>query len=252
MRHKFRFIDLAAVAVVTSFVLYLGLTTNIFSDAPGGSQKAETLELDELLLVCGVMAVGLVWAFGRLLRERQEAARRNAAEREIRTLAFHDPLTGLPNRRQLDDAIKAAAASPPRADASHGVLLLDLNGFKKINDVFGHAVGNEVLIYVGGRLSKAVRTGDMVARLGGDEFAVLATHIGGPEAATGLALRISVFTSQLARSACPTSPFSTIWPPESTHLRAAISVNQICSPIPLLGRCSRNVRNGSSLSSSTE
>jgi diguanylate cyclase (GGDEF)-like protein len=189
-RHKFRFIDLAAVAAATLLVLYLGLTTNIFSDAAGRAQKSETLELDELLLVCAMLAIGLIWAFGRLLRERREMARRSAAEREIRTLAFHDALTGLPNRRQFDDAIKAAAAAPPRTGASHAVLMLDLNGFKKVNDVFGHAVGDEVLIHVGGRLSKAVRAGDMVARLGGDEFAVLATHIGGPEAATGLALRI--------------------------------------------------------------
>ena len=189
-RHKFRFIDLAAVAAAGALVLYLGLTTNIFSDGVGESQKAEALELDELLAICGVLGIGLTWAFGRLMRERKETARRSAAEREIRTLAFHDALTGLPNRRQFDDAIKAAAAAPPRFGASHAVLLLDLNGFKKVNDVYGHAVGDEVLIYIGARLTQAVRAGDMVARLGGDEFAVLATHLGGPEAATGLALRI--------------------------------------------------------------
>ena len=189
-RHRFRLIDLFAVIAATLLVVYIGTTTNIFSDTPGRSQRAQTLELDELLLACGVLVIGLFWAFGRLLRERREMKRRSAAEREIRTLAFHDALTGLPNRRQFDDAIKAAANSPPGADASHAVLLLDLNGFKKVNDVFGHAVGDEVLIYVGARLSRAVRAGDMVARLGGDEFAVLATHIGGPDAATGLALRI--------------------------------------------------------------
>ncbi len=105
-------------------------------------------------------------------------------------MAFHDPLTDLPNRRQFDDALKTAVGAPPKAGASHGVLMLDLNGFKRINDVFGHAAGDEVLIQVGTRISKAVREGDLVARLGGDEFAVLATHLSSPETATSVALRI--------------------------------------------------------------
>jgi diguanylate cyclase (GGDEF)-like protein len=189
-QHRFRFIDLTAVVAVTLFTLYLGLAFNIFSDAPHTTQKAETLELDELLLVAAVLFLGLVWAMLRLFQERRETARRAAAEHEIRTLAFHDPLTGLPNRRQFDEALKAGVAAPPGADTAHGVLMLDLNGFKNVNDVYGHAVGDEVLIHVAGRLMRAVRHGDMVARLGGDEFAVLATQLSGPEAATGLALRI--------------------------------------------------------------
>jgi diguanylate cyclase (GGDEF)-like protein len=190
IRHKFRFIDFFAVAAAAVLVAYLVLAANIFTDAPHLTQRAETLELDELLLLGAVLIGGLVWAVGRLLRERREAARRLAAEREIRVLAFHDPLTGLPNRRQFNEALKNAAAAPPRAGDGHGLFMLDLNAFKRINDVFGHAAGDEVLIHVAGRLSRAVRDGDVVARLGGDEFAVLATHLSGPEAATGLALRI--------------------------------------------------------------
>jgi diguanylate cyclase (GGDEF)-like protein len=190
LRHKFRFIDLVIVAAATLLALYLGLKYDIFTNAPGQTPAAETLEFDELMAVIAVLLAGLVWAVRRLLRERREVARRAAAEREIRKLAFHDPLTGLPNRRQFNDALKAAAAAPPRAGASHGVLMLDLNGFKRVNDVFGHAAGDELLIHVGARISKAVREGDLVARLGGDEFAVLAIHLSGPEAATSLALRI--------------------------------------------------------------
>ncbi len=190
LRHKFRFIDFVIVAAATLLVLYLGLKYNIFTDVPGHAQAPGTLEFDELLAVIAVLLAGLIWAVRRLLRERREVARRTAAEREIRKLAFHDALTGLPNRRQFNDALKAAAAAPPRAGASHCVLMLDLNGFKRVNDVFGHAAGDELLIHVGARISKAVREGDMVARLGGDEFAVLATHLSGPEAATSLALRI--------------------------------------------------------------
>ena len=81
-------------------------------------------------------------------------------------------------------------ASPPRAGASHGVFLLDLNGFKKINDAHGHGVGDEALVIVGQRLRSVMRSGDIAARFGGDEFAVLSRHLAGPEAATTLALRI--------------------------------------------------------------
>ena len=105
---------------------------------------------------------------------------------------MHDPLTGLPNRRQFDEALKkAAAAALPRAGASHALIMMDLNGFKRVNDAYGHAAGDELLIQIGTRPSpRLTREGDLVARLGGDEFALLALHVAGPEAATGLALRI--------------------------------------------------------------
>jgi len=189
VRHKFRFLDFSTVIFATVFVLYFALVANIFTDL-GQQNSVDTLEIDELLLVSAVLVLGLTWAIRRLIRERKEMERRAVVEREIRTLAFHDALTGLPNRRQFDDALKAAVAAPPRYGASHGVFMLDLNGFKRVNDVFGHGAGDEVLINVGARLTRAIRFGDMVARLGGDEFAILATQLAGPEAATGLALRI--------------------------------------------------------------
>ncbi len=163
----------------------------MFANGPGVGPKAQTLELDEVLLVSAIFCFGLlIFALRRLAEARRETDRRIAAEREARAQAMHDSLTGLPNRRQFDEAVKAAVAAPPRAGANHAVLLLDLNGFKRVNDVFGHAVGDEVLIRVGTRLAQSVRDGDLVARLGGDEFAVLSRHISGPEAATGLALRL--------------------------------------------------------------
>jgi diguanylate cyclase (GGDEF)-like protein len=189
-RHRYRFIDFTSVAVATILVLYAGMTFDIFANAPNHKPAADTLEFDELLATVVILFLGLLWAIRRMLRERRETARRAAAEREIRILAFHDPLTDLPNRRQFDEALKAAVAAPPRAGASHGVLLLDLNRFKRINDVYGHPTGDEVLVHVATRLIRAVRDGDLVARLGGDEFAVLATHLPSPETATGLALRI--------------------------------------------------------------
>jgi len=126
----------------------------------------------------------------RYAAQKQEMRRRVAAEAEVRKLAFQDALTGLPKRRQFDDALKAALASPPRSPGMHGVFLLDLNGFKQINDIYGHGVGDEVLVIVAQRLFGAMRAGDLIARLGGDEFSILALNLLGPESATNLARRV--------------------------------------------------------------
>jgi diguanylate cyclase (GGDEF)-like protein len=115
---------------------------------------------------------------------------RSLAEQHARELASQDALTGLANRRRFNDALSAALAAPPRADGTHALLMLDLNGFKKVNDVYGHGTGDQALIIVAQRLAAVARQGDLVARLGGDEFAILSQHLAGPEAATGIALRV--------------------------------------------------------------
>ncbi len=68
--------------------------------------------------------------------------------------------------------------------------MIDLNGFKKINDIYGHQSGDNVLVVVAQRFSAAMRQGDLLARLGGDEFAIIARHLAGAEAATGITIRI--------------------------------------------------------------
>ncbi len=145
-------------------------------------------ELDEIFAICALAFALFSWS--RLQAQRREIRRRRAAEEEARALAYEDPLTGLPNRRQFEAALKAALAALPGADALHAVFMLDLNSFKRINDLYGHPVGDEALVQIAIRLRRAVRVEDMVARLGGDEFAVLARHLSGPEAATSLALRM--------------------------------------------------------------
>lgn len=110
---------------------------------------------------------------GMRMRDVQAAARRAALEHEsLRSLAHTDPLTGLPNRRGLQAAL--AAALP---DAAPGHLLalymLDLDGFKPVNDQHGHDVGDELLAAVAKRLRDSVRSTDLVTRLGGDEFVVM-------------------------------------------------------------------------------
>jgi diguanylate cyclase (GGDEF)-like protein len=98
---------------------------------------------------------------------------RKHATELIRHQAFHDPLTSLPNRSLLFDRLTQALAVMRRDGTGVGLLLLDLNQFKEINDTLGHAYGDELLATVGARLSEMMREVDTVARLGGDEFAVV-------------------------------------------------------------------------------
>jgi diguanylate cyclase (GGDEF)-like protein len=97
--------------------------------------------------------------------------RRSATE--LRRLAVHDALTGLPNRTLLFDRIHQALAQRARTDAAVGVLFCDLDGFKSVNDRFGHDAGDTVLRTVAERMVAAARAGDTVARLSGDELVVV-------------------------------------------------------------------------------
>lgn len=112
------------------------------------------------------------------LRHRNEAlARRLAAnEVELAHRATHDSLTGLLNRAGILPRLDRLPAHPASA-----LLVVDLDGFKSVNDTHGHAAGDEVLVAVAERLARAVRDGDDVARLGGDEFVVVLPSVGDPE-----------------------------------------------------------------------
>jgi diguanylate cyclase (GGDEF)-like protein/PAS domain S-box-containing protein len=100
-------------------------------------------------------------------------------EQQLQHLAYHDALTGLPNRLLLSDRLSQAIAQARRSDNKLAVLYLDLDGFKPINDNFGHEKGDLVLVEVARRLSDSLRESDTVARIGGDEFVALLTDISG-------------------------------------------------------------------------
>ena len=106
-------------------------------------------------------------------RRRAEDALHEARER-LRHLAYHDGLTGLPNRLLLEERLDARIAQAARDGAAFPVLFVDLDGFKPLNDRYGHAVGDRVLQVIAERLRAMVRWDDAVARLGGDEFLVAA------------------------------------------------------------------------------
>lgn len=102
----------------------------------------------------------------------EDISKRKAAEAKIHNLAFHDPLTHLPNRRLLRDRLGVALPASARQDCYGAVLFLDLDNFKNINDSQGHEAGDWLLTEVARRLNACVRTEDTVARIGGDEFVI--------------------------------------------------------------------------------
>jgi diguanylate cyclase (GGDEF)-like protein len=95
---------------------------------------------------------------------------------ELRRQALYDELTGLPNRRLLGDRLDQALAAAKREGRGLALLYLDLDGFKPVNDLLGHAAGDCVLAEIAARLRSGIRESDTVARMGGDEFTLLLTH----------------------------------------------------------------------------
>jgi diguanylate cyclase (GGDEF)-like protein len=108
-----------------------------------------------------------------LLAQIQDISERKESEARLAHMATHDELTGLPNRSVLDDRIVLALNRQQRERKPIAVFYLDLDGFKAVNDSYGHDAGDELLIAIGQRLTDLVRPTDVVSRLGGDEFVIL-------------------------------------------------------------------------------
>jgi diguanylate cyclase (GGDEF)-like protein/PAS domain S-box-containing protein len=128
------------------------------------------LEVSERILYKDGRPV-LVQGIARDIRERKRA------EQAIRQLAFHDALTGLPNRMLFEDRLRMALSRAQREKSMLAVMFLDLDRFKVVNDTLGHSEGDRLLQAVASDLTKLVREGDTVARVGGDEFTILLPEI---------------------------------------------------------------------------
>ncbi len=133
-----------------------------------------TLELHgERTVVCTVAPVPLDdLSYGRMIALREVTLERREI-RELEHRAMHDDLTGLPNRDLLMDRLERALSRQGREGGAVGVVFMDLDGFKSVNDVHGHAAGDHILIEVAARIQREIRDADTVGRLGGDEFVVI-------------------------------------------------------------------------------
>jgi diguanylate cyclase (GGDEF)-like protein/PAS domain S-box-containing protein len=127
---------------------------------------------------------------GALVLTIRDVSERRQLEDQLRTLAFHDPLTGLGNRALFQDNVHHALQVARRTGSSCGVLFIDLDNFKTVNDSLGHSAGDALLKVIAGRIEGALRAGDRVARLGGDEFAVLIEDVGATAGAMDLGERL--------------------------------------------------------------
>jgi diguanylate cyclase (GGDEF)-like protein/PAS domain S-box-containing protein len=174
----------AAQAFLTETVDHprTNMTTELRLRHADGSWREFELIANNLL---DQIAVAGVVMTGRDVTERKNF------ERQLQQLAFHDSLTGLPNRALLTDRLERALARADRFFERIAVLFIDLDNFKLINDGLGHGAGDRLLVGFGDRLRGCIRAGDTVARLGGDEFIVLLEDISTTNEATAMAERIA-------------------------------------------------------------
>jgi diguanylate cyclase (GGDEF)-like protein len=164
----------------------IGLTYALFCWGIAGLHPSTRVWVVVISVVTatGLVVIRQLAAFAenvRLLEEldsRVEALHQSITERDrlaakLRHQAFHDPLTGLGNRALLAKRLEQALGPDRSPDQTIALFVLDLDGFKRVNDVYGHSAGDELLVAAAGRLRDGVTDRALVARLGGDEFAVL-------------------------------------------------------------------------------
>ncbi|RZJ61418.1 MAG: diguanylate cyclase, partial [Acidovorax sp.] len=149
----------------------------ILGAVPAGGWKAAGQAPALIVMLSYVFAVVVGLLSARLVRAHQQ----------VLALATHDRLTGLPNRRLFEDRLSQAVLAAHRDHRAGALLLLDLDGFKAVNDERGHASGDQVLARVAQRLTSLTRASDTAARLGGDEFALVLNAVESPEAAMATA-----------------------------------------------------------------
>jgi diguanylate cyclase (GGDEF)-like protein len=167
----------------------------VYSDVTPLVAKLERTQIEIVAGVIGALSllyVLMLWMAGRsdrILREQE--AQRVANEERIRYQAYHDPLTGLPNRTSFVDHLEEAIRRSKRFGWSLGLMFLDLDRFKRVNDSLGHEAGDELLRVAARRLQGCIRESDMLFRMGGDEFTVLLENVKGPEEAAAVAVRMT-------------------------------------------------------------
>ena len=166
----------------------------IYSDV---TPLVERMERSLWRILAGVLAVLVLvllagaWILGRYHRLLQgQEAERLAQEERIRHQAFHDALTGLPNRASFTEHLDEALRRARRAQRQLALMFVDLDQFKRVNDSLGHEAGDRLLRVIAGRVQACVRETDLLFRMGGDEFTVILEDVRGPEEVAMVAQRV--------------------------------------------------------------
>jgi diguanylate cyclase (GGDEF)-like protein len=153
-------------------------------------------EADDIIFVVFVLGLAMmVYAFRRYRDVSREIKARTIAELQALNLARHDPLTGLPNRRFFEERLEECLG-PAGPTHQVAVLMMDLDGFKLVNDVHGHVVGDKALSEFSRRVSVIVRSDAFLARVGGDEFTIIMPKIASLDDPTNLARRIAAAVAE--------------------------------------------------------
>jgi diguanylate cyclase (GGDEF)-like protein len=191
--------DIRDAVVILSVAVLTFLAGHVY-DLPEkliqlGTDYAEH-EVDDMIFVMFILSIAMmVYGFRRYQDLSHEIGARISAELDARNLARHDPLTGLPNRRffaeKLDEYLRCTSDTQRLA-----VLMLDLDGFKMINDAHGHSVGDKALSEFARRLTALLRAETVLARIGGDEFAIIMPKIDSLDDPTNLARRIAAAVAE--------------------------------------------------------
>jgi len=182
------YVAIAAVSVLAWAAL---ISIDAFERFYVFSRGHEGYQLDELMVLFVILAIDLLIILGlRNADLRREIGRRRSAEREAASLARYDALTGIANRRHFGEEFERRIVEAAGTSQRLGLLLLDLDRFKTVNDVHGHDAGDLLLRVVADRLRETVRREDVIARLGGDEFVVLISDVADKEAIVRTAKRI--------------------------------------------------------------
>ncbi|PLP96530.1 putative bifunctional diguanylate cyclase/phosphodiesterase [Cupriavidus pauculus] len=180
--HQLRFGAALVMGGAIAAMHYTGMAAARFPlgsvcGAAGSGVNSGALALPILVITVCVLAVALITSVLDMRLEMRTAVLADAlgvANKELEFLALHDKLTHLPNRVLLEDRFQQAIQAATRQPGTFAVLFVDLDGFKGVNDTYGHQMGDSLLVEIAGRLRACTRSEDTISRVGGDEFVVLA------------------------------------------------------------------------------
>ncbi len=193
------------VPVHTDAAAAVEAVMEVYSDVTALVSKMERTQSQIVIGVVGAVSVLyllMLWMAGRADRLlRQQEAQRVANEERIRYQAYHDLLTGLPNRTSFAEHLEEAMRRSKRFGWSVALMFLDVDRFKRVNDSLGHEAGDELLRIVASRLKTCIRETDILFRMGGDEFTVLLENVRTPEEVAAVAARMISAVAQPAEIA---------------------------------------------------